>query len=121
LALFHEEFDMKKELVLCGVLMFAAVPANAGTLTLALTTASGTQNVSVTIADADVARVLAAGRAYFPQEKKDPPLPPLTDQQVVQAFAKRALAQIIEQTQEYERRKAAANISVPPITVQPQQ
>ena len=100
-------------LLLCS----AASASCAGSLAWTVTTAAGSQTFSADISDADIARIIAAGRPLVGLTQET------SDADVEHALIKKALADLIEQTVAYEQRQASmqAQQAVPTIVATPQE
>ena len=102
-----------KYLVLVSMLA-VAMPAYAGTVQLTVTTAAGSQSVTLSIADADLARILAAQKIFATSGSKAGGVPP-TNAAILQGMAKEMAQQWVSHTLSYEKSKMpVASIPVTP-------
>lgn len=118
---------MRMSLLAAAALMLGGLPAQAGTLTVTLSsTGAVPQSASIEISDYDVSRILAAHRALYVAQQPTvrakpwatpttPPVPaaaapPPTDAQVLEKMAADAVAGVTARAMQYERDQAIANI-----------
>jgi hypothetical protein len=98
------------------LLALLPLAANAGTVAVTTTTAAGTTTSSITVSDADLARIVTANRVYFTRR---PGAGSLTDQAVVAKIVSDAFRRASMRTQGYEREQAARAAKVAPIVTSP--